>query len=75
MLFAQILAALVGGYDGIHHSAAEAIFLKDFYTGDRAAAGGADGIFQSAGVLAGLQYHFGSAGQSGRGIFHGFCPR
>ena len=61
-LFAQFLVSLVGSLYTVHDCAAEGSFLQYIHTRDGAAAGGADIVFQFAGMLAGLQQHFACTG-------------
>ena len=61
-LLQQVLILLKRIHHALHHRAPEASRFQGFDAHDGAAAGGADGVFQGAGVLAGGQKHFRGTG-------------
>ena len=61
-LLQQVLILLKRIHHALHYRAPEASRFQGFDAHDGAAAGGADGVFQGAGVLAGGQEHFRGTG-------------
>ena len=63
----QLLRLFRCGADGAHHDGAQAAFFQFVQSFNRRAAGAGDLVLERAGMLAGLQNHFGGAQNRLRG--------